>query len=338
MADFFLLPSDYGYPMLSSLGVIFACFATGTTVGAKRQQIFPLDFMKEHFGHHHKEAMGQDIISGGFPDCGEGLYSDKLSYKDWFQYASTQRSHMNFVENLVILVSVILFAGLSYPVEAGIAGLAILIGRVLYIIGYRASGPAGRQVGNMIGTLGYFAAIVLSVLSGLDNGSYGVVVLAALANALLCYSTGMSIVGLRFRTFTKDYMESNFGAVHKEAFGSNVSNIGFPDTGNARYSEKLSYKEWYTFACAQRAHMNYVESIGIIIPLILIAGIAMPEIGALVGFGYFAGRLIYAIGYRTNGPKGRIIGATILDITLLGLIVLAVISGLKALNNTLSLE
>jgi hypothetical protein len=35
--------------------------------------------------------------------------------------------------------------------------------------------------------------------------------------------------------------------------------LRYPDMGNGRYSEKLSYKEWFEFNNAIRVHYNYIE-------------------------------------------------------------------------------
>ncbi len=34
----------------------------------------------------------------GYPDLGSGVYSEKLSYKDWFNFNLSQRAHFNFLE------------------------------------------------------------------------------------------------------------------------------------------------------------------------------------------------------------------------------------------------
>ena len=96
--------------------------------------------------------------------------------------------------------------------------------------------------------------------------------------------------------------------------------------GNGRYAAKLSYKEWYEFNSAQRAHYNFVEWIASSIILILIAGLYFPIPGAALGLALFIARLIYSIGYAYSGPKGRSIGALINDLAFLGLFVLAFIS------------
>ena len=98
--------------------------------------------------------------------------------------------------------------------------------------------------------------------------------------------------------------------------------------GNGRYSAKLSYKAWYEFNSAQRAHYNFVEWIASTLTLIGISGVYFPIPGAALGLAIFIGRLIYAIGYLTSGPQGRLIGVLINDLAFLAVFVLSIISSI----------
>lgn len=98
--------------------------------------------------------------------------------------------------------------------------------------------------------------------------------------------------------------------------------------GCGRYSDKLTYKEWYEFNSAQRAHGNFVEWIASSIAFVLIAGIYFPITAAALGLGIILGRLLYAVGYASSGPQGRMAGALIGDATILALLVLSIISGI----------
>ena len=98
--------------------------------------------------------------------------------------------------------------------------------------------------------------------------------------------------------------------------------------GNGWYSKKLSYKQWYEFNLAQRAHYNFVEWIASTIALILIAGVYFPIPSAALGLAIFLGRLLYSIGYAVGGPSGRFIGVLINDVAFVGVFVLAFISSI----------
>ena len=86
------------------------------------------------------------------------------------------------------------------------------------------------------------------------------------------------VIKMRAKVFKgKFFKESGFVEQHKTAFkGENPGNLGYPDTGNGRYSMKLQYKEWYQFNCAQRCHMNYIEGLPLIVVGTLVGGIAYP--------------------------------------------------------------
>jgi glutathione S-transferase len=92
--------------------------------------------------------------------------------------------------------------------------------------------------------------------------------------------------------------------------------------GSGLYSQKLSYKDWYTFNCAQRVHLNFVESIATYLILLLVAGLYNPIVTAILGATLIVGRIIYGIGYMIS-PILRVPGALIVDIGLVGLTGLA---------------
>lgn len=56
------------------------------------------------------------------------------------------------------------------------------------------------------------------------------------------------VAGQRGKHFKPEYLEA-FEADHKEAFPEKdiKKALGFPDTGNGRYSDKLTYAEWFNF-------------------------------------------------------------------------------------------
>lgn len=63
-----------------------------------------------------------------------------------------------------------------------------------------------------------------------------------------------------------------FDREHGEAFnGEKPAGLGFPDTGNGRFSKMLPYKDWLKFNNAQRVHYNFLENLPIILALIVIA-------------------------------------------------------------------
>lgn len=62
-----------------------------------------------------------------------------------YQLNCAQRAHANFTENLTPWMTLLLIAGLRFPVPAAGLGLSWLVSRVVYTVGYTSSrGPKGR--------------------------------------------------------------------------------------------------------------------------------------------------------------------------------------------------
>lgn len=80
--------------------------------------------------------------------------------------------------------------------------------------------------------------------------------------------------------------------------------------------------------------MNFVEWIASCLVFLLIAGLYFPIPAAAVGLGITVSRFIYACGYTMNGPGGRVVGALLNDILVLGLFGLAVTSSIFYLQGS----
>jgi hypothetical protein len=76
----------------------------------------------------------------GYPDMGNGRYAAKLSDEDWVTFNNYQRAHYNYIEGIAVIVILTLMAGIWYPRLAVITGIAYIIGRQLYAIGYQTGG------------------------------------------------------------------------------------------------------------------------------------------------------------------------------------------------------
>ncbi|CEI65739.1 hypothetical protein FVEN_g7578 [Fusarium venenatum] len=77
--------------------------------------------------------------------------------------------------------------------------------------------------------------------------------------------------------------------------------------------------EAYKFNCAQRSHANFTENQISFLGALLISGLRYPVASAVLGAGWAASRVFYAIGYSAGGPQGRMggsIGSTLCDVSL----------------------
>ena len=97
--------------------------------------------MRTNFGEEHRNATGNEITVGGYPDMGSGRYSSKLTYEQWYKFNNAQRVHYNFIEFAPSMFVVLLIAGVYFPVAAAVLGLVHFVGRIIYSIGYANGGP-----------------------------------------------------------------------------------------------------------------------------------------------------------------------------------------------------
>lgn len=85
----------------------------------------------------------------------------------------------------------------------------------------------------------------------------------------------------------------------------------------------------YEFNTAQRAHLNFVECIATLLALVLIGGVYYPLVQVGFAVVLIISRLIYAVGYASGGPKGRLIGAILSNVGLFGSFSLSITTGIK---------
>ena len=148
--------------LLAVFGMLY--FFIGFCQGKIRRKVFNKEFMSQ-FNKEHQEAFGCDAPVGGHPDNGNGYYADKLSYADWYVFNNWQRAHINFLETFAPVVVMIAITAINQPAIAAYSMAALIVGRLLYAIGYCKGGPKGRVVGAIITDLGLLAALVGAIWS-----------------------------------------------------------------------------------------------------------------------------------------------------------------------------
>ncbi len=95
---------------------------------------------------------------------GNGFFSRKLSYKDWFNFNLAVRVHANFLEQITLVCFVILVAGIKYPLYTIYATIAYSTGRQLYILGYTRS-VKGRILGVVVFNIALNSLFVMAIMS-----------------------------------------------------------------------------------------------------------------------------------------------------------------------------
>ena len=90
---------------------------------------------------------------------------------------------------------------------------------------------------------------------------YPLVILACVILAIQGFCYTFYVIKHRGKTFNKEFIDGKCKPMHEEGrkdnekkLPVNVAGGGFPDGGDGRYSDKLSYRDWYLFNQAARAH------------------------------------------------------------------------------------
>ena len=108
----------------------------------------------EQFKEEHKKSFpDSEPAVGGFPDAGDGRYSDKLDYKSWVEFNNAQRVHQNFVELLPVIVTFLLLGGLVLPKITMWIGFLHAFARIIYTFCYVKYGSNSRVLGAVAGSL-----------------------------------------------------------------------------------------------------------------------------------------------------------------------------------------
>ncbi|PVU89453.1 hypothetical protein BB561_005347 [Smittium simulii] len=92
--------------------------------------------------------------------------------------------------------------------------------------------------------------------------------------------------------------------------------IDYPDMGCGRNAAKLTDEQWQQFNSVIRIHYNYVEQLPVILSNVLISGLFFPTFSPVVGFLYIIGRQLFSSGYKSKGPKGRLVGAVLIHLSM----------------------
>ena len=168
-----------------------------------------------------------------------------------------------------------------------------------------------------------------------NNDLYRYVALIAVLMVFHFALTGFLAAGrARSKVFTEDFMKQNFETIHNRHFpeghpSHGVPKGGYPDAGSGRYSDKLSYKEWFEFNVGQRIHYHYLESITSVVLFLLVAGLKYPVIAIASGSVYILGRIIFHLGYSFKGPNGRVVGLIIQNLSAMVLMIFAFVSPIQ---------
>ena len=117
--------------------------------------------------HHEAFSWAEKAPEFGYPDSGNGRYSKKLPYPDWFNMGNGQRCQINFLEHMTFAILAPVLISFSYPMPALVIAVGIFTGRLIFTISYSTGGPAARLPGALIMDLALFVGFGYMVASTL---------------------------------------------------------------------------------------------------------------------------------------------------------------------------
>lgn len=128
--------NDFGYVMIVGALIAIEVCIFARIFGGMSRKVYTKEFMTTNFGQLHRDTFGEEIGLSGHPDTGSGFYSQKLGYKEWFEFNNSQRVHLHFVEWIATYLFLLGAAGVYYPITSASIGLAIFLDRIAYGVGY----------------------------------------------------------------------------------------------------------------------------------------------------------------------------------------------------------
>ena len=88
--------------------------------------------MDYHFGEEHHREIGDDLAGKGFPDDGNGRYTQKKQYADWYFMNISKRQRNNNQDNLVVFAPLSLMNGMIFPITTMLSLSGYITGRYFY--------------------------------------------------------------------------------------------------------------------------------------------------------------------------------------------------------------
>ena len=163
--SFIVVPEQFPVTMLATAVICLECFLIGiVVVGPARGKAFTAEHMAKFKDEHEKAFPGSEPAARGYPDAGEGRYSDKLPYKQWVEFNNAMRTHTNFVEMLPVIVFTLVLGGLFLPRVTMWVAIANAIARIIYTVMYATKGSNSRIIGAVAGSLPLYVVLIWTIV------------------------------------------------------------------------------------------------------------------------------------------------------------------------------
>ncbi|KAF2823604.1 membrane-associated proteins in eicosanoid and glutathione metabolism [Ophiobolus disseminans] len=120
------VPAEYGFVLLACVSTFAAGIRHSAFVGSARKAAkIPYPY----------EYASYEQVQTASPASADAMIA----------FNAAQRSHQNFNENHPTALGAMLIAGLRYPRAVGVMGALWAVNRVIYALGYKASGKQGGK-------------------------------------------------------------------------------------------------------------------------------------------------------------------------------------------------
>ena len=158
------LPAEFPVTMLCAAIICGECFVVGMISGMSRFKLFTKEFMEQFQEEHKKHYPEGAAAVGGHPDAGDGRYSDKLEYKDWYEFNCRMRTHGNFVEMLPLILFTLVLGGLFVPKVTMWVAIINTVARIIYTYMYMTKGADSRVIGAVAGQLPIYIVLIWAIV------------------------------------------------------------------------------------------------------------------------------------------------------------------------------
>jgi len=136
-----VVPEEYGYVLATVSASVFLTYF--------------------HFSMTGKDRRAAKVP---YPNC-YATAEDASKDPAKFRFNCTQRAHANFLEQLPVFFASMLVGGLKYPVAMSAMGSAWLVGRGLYLWGYRTSGHNTTGQGRYKGIMSTIVQVPMAAMT-----------------------------------------------------------------------------------------------------------------------------------------------------------------------------
>eukprot|EP00008_Paramoeba_atlantica_P004074 CAMPEP_0201475150 /NCGR_PEP_ID=MMETSP0151_2-20130828/600_1 /ASSEMBLY_ACC=CAM_ASM_000257 /TAXON_ID=200890 /ORGANISM="Paramoeba atlantica, Strain 621/1 / CCAP 1560/9" /LENGTH=178 /DNA_ID=CAMNT_0047855165 /DNA_START=90 /DNA_END=626 /DNA_ORIENTATION=+ len=164
---------------------------------------------------------------------------------------------------------------------------------------------------------------------------HGYVALGLVAIPFHCLIQGFAVAGVRYRVFSQEYIDQNLKDENEALVAANKEPIKVgchPDNGLGRLSANLPIADWFDLQNAQRAHLNYLETLPLTEAALAVSGYFYPKAAAILAGIHLIGRQVFCSGFRSR-PSGRVYGFLILSLSNLAMVGLGAAGAIQLIRS-----